>query len=679
MDKSWIKADRDSLQYEIGVENFLIFAEENAKNPKKIRCPCSRCANFKKTSVNAIRGHLYESGFSLGYLDWIWHGEEVGNFINSHAGSSCPAKIPTHVSETVKVCEAAYNDGECDNESDDFMRFVSDAEQPLLEGSECTKLESVLKLHNWKARFGVSDKAFTDLLESVGSFLPKGNVLPPNMYEAKKTLTDLGLEYVKFHDCPNDCVLYRGPVLESLDECPKCQISRWKIAKDGKVRINVPARVMWYFPIIPRFKRLFKSADTAKLMSWHANNRSKDGKMRHPSDSPSWRNVDSRWPEFGSEDINIRLGLAADGINLYNNGLNNRYSCWPVMLVTYNLPPWLCMKRKFMMLTTLISGPHEPGNNIDIYLQPLIDDLKKLWEEGEPNVYDAHSKSYFTLKAVLMWTVNDFPGYANLSGCINKGYMACPICGDQTVAKYLNHSRKMCYLGHGRYLDHHHPYRRQRMAFDGEQELGDAPEPLSGEEVLAQQQKLEFSFGKGGKSKKVEWMFPFERFNKILKSYVRNRFYPEGCIAEGYIKEESIEFCTGFFTESSRTAGLDKDENFSGPVGGVTMKSVAEKERDEAHLTVLLNNIEVEAYIKLHKEYLERIYEGKKKGAQWLLGGHNRQFADWFQQTVSTEISDGKAISETIRWLAGKPSYSVLTYEGYVVDGVRYHTKERDN
>ena len=46
---------------------------------------------------------------------------------------------------------------------------------------------------------------------------------------------------------------------------------------------------------------------------------------------------------------------------------------------------------------------------------------------------------------------------------------------------------------------------------------------------------------------------------------------------------------------------------------------------------------------------------------------------------VSTEISDGKAISETIRWLAGKPSYSVLTYEGYVVDGVRYHTKERDN
>lgn len=408
------------------------------------------CVNFKKYSIKIIRGHLYEAGFSLGYYEWIWHGEEVVKSTKSSVGSTCPPLKPTLNSETFNVCEAAYNKEDFDNESDEFKRFVADAEQPLFEGSECTKLESVLILHNWKARFGVSDKAFTDLLGSIGSFLPKDNVLPANMYEAKKTLTDLGLEYVKFHACPNDCVLYRGPILESSSECPKCGLSRWKVGKDGKIRVNVPAKVMWYFPIIPRFKRLFKSASTAKLMSWHADNRSEDGKMRHPSDSPSWRNVDYRWPEFGREARNIRLGLAADGINPHSNGLKNRYSCWPVMLVIYNLPPWLCMKRKFIMLSTLISGPHEPGNNIDIYLQPLIDDLKKLWEEGEPNVYDAHTKYFFTLRAVLMWTVNDFPGYANLSGCINKGYKACPICGDKTVAKYLSHSKKMCYQGHRR-------------------------------------------------------------------------------------------------------------------------------------------------------------------------------------------------------------------------------------
>ena len=66
--------------------------------------------------------------------------------------------------------------------------------------------------------------------------------------------------------------------------------------------------------------------------------------------------------------------------------------------------------------------------------------------------------------------------------------------------------------------------------------------------------------------------------NKILKSYVRNQFYPEDCIVEGYIKEKSTEFYTGFFSKSNRTAGIDKDKNkFSGLGSDVTMKTVAEK------------------------------------------------------------------------------------------------------
>lgn len=47
---------------------------------------------------------------------------------------------------------------------------------------------------------------------------------------------------------------------------------------------------------------------------------------------------------------------------------------------------------------------------------------------------------------------------------------------------------------------------------------------------------------------------------------------------------------------------------------------------------------------------------------------------------VSNEIKENvDSVSETIRWLAGKPSYYVLTYGAYLVDGVRYFTKERDD
>ena len=67
---------------------------------------------------------------------------------------------------------------------------------------------------------------------------------------------------------------------------------------------------------------------------------------------------------------------------------------WPVILIPYNLPPWLVMKEPYFMLSLLILCPHQPGNEIDIYLKPLVDELKELEEEGV-ETYDAYSKEHF--------------------------------------------------------------------------------------------------------------------------------------------------------------------------------------------------------------------------------------------------------------------------------------------
>ena len=96
--------------------------------------------------------------------------------------------------------------------------------------------------------------------------------------------------------------------------------------------------------------------------------------MRHPADSDTWKDVDQKWPDFASESRNLRLALSADGFNPFR-GNRTDHSSWPVFLSIYNLPPWLCMKRRFIMLCLLISGPTEAGNDIDVFLQTLIGDL----------------------------------------------------------------------------------------------------------------------------------------------------------------------------------------------------------------------------------------------------------------------------------------------------------------
>ncbi|GKA31390.1 hypothetical protein Tco_0717695 [Tanacetum coccineum] len=43
------------------------------------------------------------------------------------------------------------------------------------------------------------------------------------------------------------------------------------------------------------------------------------------------------------------------------------------------------------------------------------------------------------------------------------------------------------------------------------------------------------------------WMYPFERYMKTLKNYVRNKAKPEGSIAKGYVAQEELTFCSHYF------------------------------------------------------------------------------------------------------------------------------------
>ena len=86
------------------------------------------------------------------------------------------------------------------------------------------------------------------------------------------------------------------------------------------------------------------SAKTAKEMRWHKEQRIDDGIMRHPTDSPTWKSFDEEFSSFAEDPRGVRLGLAADGFQPFNNFGGTSHSIWPVVLTPYNLPPWLCMK-----------------------------------------------------------------------------------------------------------------------------------------------------------------------------------------------------------------------------------------------------------------------------------------------------------------------------------------------
>ena len=93
-------------------------------------------------------------------------------------------------------------------------------------------------------------------------------------------------------------------------------------------------------------------------MRWYINKRVDDGIMRHLANSKEWKEFDLKHHGFALEPCNVRLGLATNGFNLFGN-MNNNYSIWPVILIPYNLSPWLVMKDLYFMLSLLIPSPHQ--------------------------------------------------------------------------------------------------------------------------------------------------------------------------------------------------------------------------------------------------------------------------------------------------------------------------------
>ena len=95
---------------------------------------------------------------------------------------------------------------------------------------------------------------------------------------------------------------------------------------------------------------------------------------------------------------NVRVALATDGFNPYEMTAAP-YSCWPVFVIPLN-PPGVIFQRQNIFLSLII--PVYLGDNMSVYMEPLIDDLLNAWEEGVWT-YDRATKTNFKMRVWYMY------------------------------------------------------------------------------------------------------------------------------------------------------------------------------------------------------------------------------------------------------------------------------------
>ena len=136
-------------------------------------------------------------------------------------------------------------------------------------------------------------------------------------------------------------------------------------------------------------------------------------------------------------------------------------------------------------MSILIQGPKQSGVDMHLYLELLKEELATLWETPA-HTWEAYTEDYFSLRAVLLTTVQDYPSYSYVAAQVNHEHNACVKCMDNTPHLQLPRdpgSSKTMFQGTRKWLRFDHSWRKRGDLFNGKEELDTAPRPLSGQDI----------------------------------------------------------------------------------------------------------------------------------------------------------------------------------------------------
>jgi len=206
--------------------------------------------------------------------------------------------------------------------------------------------------------------------------------------------------------------------------------------------------------------------------------------MVHPSDGEAWTHFDGIHREKALEARNVRVVLATDGFNPYGL-MAAPYTCWPIFVIPLNLPPGVVFRRQNIFLSLIIPG--HPGSKMGVFMEPLIDELVRAWEEGVLT-YDRATKRNFRMHVWYHYSLHDFLAYGIFCAWCVHGRFPCPLCKTAVEFIWLKKGGKYSLFDkHRQFLPVEHAFRRDIKNFTKGVVVTDpAPQIMTGAEVRAQ-------------------------------------------------------------------------------------------------------------------------------------------------------------------------------------------------
>ncbi|RVW72866.1 hypothetical protein CK203_057205 [Vitis vinifera] len=634
IDKSWIQKSRVSSEYYQGVLEFLDFAFSNALGKEMLPCPCIRCNNCLMQKREIMYDHLLDNGIARNYVRWLMHGEyefceptntstnesdmhdEMQEMLNDAFGMPMPNEESERSRHGMRTSHMKWHvDGRMEGE---MMRHPVDS----LAWKNFDNVHPSFALEPRNVRLGLASDGFN----------PFGNM------SISYSMWPVFLFHITYH---LGCV---GVLKGNLLVLFVIRIVLHSITKRTEMVLHGSSSI---FAIDHRFRRDKKSFDgneehraAPKQLSGEDVLHQLDG-MEHITLGKTSKNkiivgtllsIDGK----SKDNFNSRLDLQAMGI---------RDQLHPIQRGNRVILPAACYsltsneKKEFCKFLKEVKVPDGYASNISRCVQV-----------NERKIFGLKSHDCHVLMQQLLPLA--------IRGVLHKNVCA-------VIVELCSFFKQLC----SKVLK------------------TDQLEHLENDIIVT--------------LCKLERIFPPSFFDVMVhlpihlasEAKVVDQCNIDGCIlsSEGYIAEECTTFCSrylhdvetkhdreerNYVIENNITngGGLTIFKCMGRTIGKSTSRVLSTEEWSQAHLYVLTNCEEVTSFIEEHKQSIRVKPRIRARDVDLI---HTREFISWFEERIIQMRHEGP-ISEHILSLSRGPSTSVTCYRGYIINGFRFHTRERE-
>ena len=143
---------------------------------------------------------------------------------------------------------------------------------------------------------------------------------------------------------------------------------------------------------------------------------------------------------------------------------------------------------------------------------------------------------------------------------------------------------------------------------------------------------------------------------------------------ESYTTEEAINYCTKYIWDGN-VIGLpihphEGRTSRMGCAGRKERTDVQDEMVQEAHHNALNQLVVMEMWVDKHLEEIRRVRDGRTEA--WVQRQHKINFTMWIKNLGTPLYGESDESG-----LASGPSSQITTWQGYVINGYRFHTKEQ--